>query len=125
MIRAMKLIYGLTMGRRPRLAIATVGLAILAAAPSLCLAGGGPENVIVVVNDQSWASKALANAFVRLRHIPPSNVVYVDDLSDIEQIELTELRIKVLARILRTIRQRGLEEQIDYIVYSSDFPTAI
>ena len=37
-------------------------------------AGGGPENVFVVVNSASWASQSVANHFIKLRDIPPVNV---------------------------------------------------
>ena len=41
-------------------------------------AGGGPENVLLVVNSASWASQAVANQYIRLRHIPAGNVCYLD-----------------------------------------------
>ncbi len=40
-------------------------------------AGIGPENVFVVVNASSPNSLAVANKFIELRKIPPSNVIYL------------------------------------------------
>jgi len=85
-------------------------------------AGGGPENVFVVVNSASWASQAVANQFVQLRHIPPNNVFYIDWDGGFEGIEVEAFRQKILAPVLTNIDLRKLGDQIDYIVYSSDFP---
>ena len=40
-------------------------------------AGGGPQNVVVVVNPHDPDSLAVANAYVELRGIPPTNVLYI------------------------------------------------
>ena len=94
-------------------------------APGRVLAGGGPENVAVVVNADSWASKAIANEYVTLRGIPPVNVVYLTGIGSIESINVETLRASVLAPVLQRLWERNLLEQIDYVVYSSDFPTAV
>lgn len=85
----------------------------------------GPENVAVVVNNQSWASRAIANEFVHLRNIPANNVVRLNSVPDIDQIDVDTFRAQILLPVLKTIEQRGLPNQIDYVIYSSDFPTAI
>jgi hypothetical protein len=46
----------------------------LAAVAARGLAGGGPENVFVVVNPNSPDSLAVANAFVACRDVPPINI---------------------------------------------------
>ena len=89
------------------------------------LAGGGAENVAVVVNRDSWASKAVANEFVRLRRVPPGNVVYLDGFPDFEEVDVHAFRRHILSPVLKTLQQRGLTPQIDYLVYSSDLPYAI
>ena len=88
-------------------------------------AGGGPENVLVVVNSRSWASLTVANHFCRLRRIPPSNVFYLDWPGSITTIDVETFRQKILAPIVEAIEMRRLGGQIDYVVYSSDFPYAI
>ena len=88
-------------------------------------AGGGPENVLVVVNSASWASQAVANHFVSLRHIPAGNVLYLDWTGDLEHVDAEAFRQKVLGPALEWIARRGIATQIDYIVYSSDFPSSV
>jgi hypothetical protein len=92
---------------------------------SCALAGGGPENVLLVVNSASWASQAVANQYIRLRNIPAENVCYLDWDAGFETTDIATFRQRILLPVLGKLHQRGLEGQIDYIVYSSDFPTAI
>jgi tetratricopeptide (TPR) repeat protein len=88
-------------------------------------AGGGPENVAVVVNAASWASLAVANQFVRLRHIPQANIIYLDQVPDIEQTDVDSFRERILRPAVQEIEGRGLGAQIDYLVYSADLPWRI
>ena len=88
-------------------------------------AGGGPENVLLVVNSASWASQAVANHFIQLRQIPPTNVVYLDWTGGFETVDGDTFRDKILSPVLDAVEKRGLWGQIDYIVYSSDFPYAV
>lgn len=88
-------------------------------------AAGGPENALVVINADSWASTAVANAYIAERGIPQANIVYLKDTPSFEQISVADFREKILQPIIRTVEQRGIARQIDYILYSSDFPTAI
>ncbi|KPJ71841.1 MAG: hypothetical protein AMS14_08940, partial [Planctomycetes bacterium DG_20] len=102
----------------------------LAALLACCLAaaaaaGGGPEHVAVVVNADSWASLAVANEYVRLRRIPPGHVVYLASLPSFELISVDDFRARVLAPVLRAIKDRNLADQIDCIAYSSDLPYAV
>ena len=69
-------------------------------------AGGGPENVAVVVNADSWASLAMANAFIHLRQIPASNVIYLEGFSDFEQIDVAQFRERILKPVFGTLQQR-------------------
>jgi uncharacterized protein (TIGR03790 family) len=92
----------------------------LAAAP--LLAGGGPENVLLVVNANSDSSKTIANHYIELRKIPPSNVVYIDWKGSLEDGSALNLRDKILHPVIKALDDRHLTPQIDYIVYSSDFP---
>ena len=92
---------------------------------SFALAGGGPENVIVVVNDESPSSKLIANHYIALRQIPDRNVVYLKNIPFRESIDYPFFENDILRPILRAIEDRGLAGSIDYIVYSADFPTTI
>ncbi|MGI9014980.1 MAG: TIGR03790 family protein [Phycisphaerales bacterium] len=103
--------------------ICTVFLAMTIAFAAL--AGGGPENVAVVVNSDSWASKAVANTYIHLRNIPPGNVVYLDDVPTFETISVDDFREKILGPTLQQLDVRKLAAQIDCIVYSTDLPYAV
>ena len=91
----------------------------------LSRAAGAPENTVVVVNRDSWASTYIANEYVRLRGIPQWNVVYLGDLASFETVPVEDFRLKILAPVLQTIESRGLATQIDAVLYSADFPTMI
>lgn len=56
---------------------------------------------------------------------PPVNVVYLHDLPSFEEIKVDQFRDLILKPILKTAEERGIAPQIDYILYSADFPTAI
>ncbi|MEL7497877.1 MAG: TIGR03790 family protein [Planctomycetota bacterium] len=88
-------------------------------------AGGGPENLLLVVNADSPSSKMIANYYIALRQIPSQNVVYLNGLPDSERTSLDEFRKRILKPVFEEIQNRGLANSIDYIVYSADFPTAI
>ncbi len=93
----------------------------------IAIAGGGPENVAVVVNSDSFASLAVANTFIRLRQIPPANLIHLPlgDLPDFETVDVATFRQRILRPALETLESRGLAAQIDYLVYSADIPYAI
>jgi uncharacterized protein (TIGR03790 family) len=110
-----------------RLASFAIALAVGLLLQRQALAGLAPENCLVVVNSESWASLTVANHFVKARQIPDCNIVCIpfklarqDDTTDVETF-----REKLLKPVLTAIKDRGLEKQIDCIAWSSDFPTAI
>ncbi len=92
---------------------------------NIALAGGGPENVMLVVNNSSDSSKLIANHYISLRSIPDRNVIYLNSIPFKEAIPLLEFERKILRPVLAAIEDRGLGGSIDYIVYSSDFPTTV
>jgi hypothetical protein len=102
------------------LALGLIGIASLPVAPAW--AGGGPENVLLLVNSNSVTSKTIANHYIQLRKIPPTNVVYVDWRGGLEECQGAQFRAKILNPAIAAIRERRLANQIDYIVYSCDFP---
>ena len=93
--------------------------------PAALFAGGGPENVLVVVNADSASSKMLANYYVAGRNIPAQNVVYLSGIPDKEIMDLKIFRDDILKPIIKEIETRKLASSIDYIVYSSDFPSIV
>jgi len=92
----------------------------------------GPENVLLVVNAESQDSRAIANRYVELRDIPTSNVVYLKGVSNLKGHKFGEestlswkFKKEILQPILKAIKDRGLENQIDCIAYSAGFPTRV
>lgn len=97
----------------------------LAAPAASARAGGGPENLFVVVNSTSSDSIAVANAFVAARGIPPINVFMLPWAGSKESVTLARFKDEILTPILKGIDSRRLAPQIDCVVYSSDFPWRI
>lgn len=108
----------------PRLA--SVACLLLAAAWSAAAqAGGGPENLFLVVNASSPDSVAVANAYADLRGIPPINVLMLPWRESTESVDIATFRSELLAPVLQAIDGRRLAPQINCVVYSSDFPWRI
>lgn len=93
--------------------------------PCAAWAGGGPENVLLVVNPRSEASLTIANHYVHLRQIPPKNVIYVPWDPAVEQTDIEKFRKDILAPVLKAAIGPGNSGRIDYVVYSSDFPWGV
>ena len=90
-----------------------------------CRAGGGPENVLLVVNPLSRDSMTIANHYCNLRQIPDINVLHLPWSGSREVISVETFRRQILQPIFKTIDDRRLARQIDYIVYSSGFPYGV
>lgn len=97
-------------------------LATLAAPATQAVAGGGPENVLLVVNELDDDSKTIANHYIRWRNIPAQNVLYIKWRGSQYNCTGERFRDELLVPILRTINERKLSLQVDYIVYSAGFP---
>ena len=52
------------------------------AAPSPLVAGGGGENMLLVVNPNDPASLQIANAYAALRDIPANNILFIAPPAD-------------------------------------------
>lgn len=110
----------------PRRAIGwgTIALVLLLVMQRATFAGGGPENLLLLVNSQSPTSRAVANYYAQLRSVPASNVVSLD-VPVSGKMTVDDFRTKILMPTLQAMASRGIAGQIDYIVYSADFPTQI
>ncbi len=104
--------------------IAVVGVLVLAVAGP-AWAGGGPENLLLVVNPQSPASLTIANHYIQLRQIPPANVVYLPWDPKAETTDIDAFRQRILRPVILATRKHRPADQIDYVVYSSDFPWGV
>jgi uncharacterized protein (TIGR03790 family) len=89
------------------------------------LAGGGPEGVLLVVNERSQGSLTIANHYARLRQIPADNLLYLRWDPKAQTTDIDTFRRQILTPVLDAIESRHLADQIDCVVYSSDFPWGI
>jgi len=89
------------------------------------LAGGGPENVFLVVNEHSLSSKLIANHYSDIRKIPENNILYLKEVPDKDVVSIEQFKELILQPILKEIALRRLDGTIDYIIYSSGFPTRV
>ena len=97
-------------------------LAVVSGLSSKCLAGGGPENVFLLVNSASRDSLTVANHYIDLRKIPPQNVFYLAWKRSPAGTWGGIFRAEILQPALEEINRRQLGGQIDYLIYSCDFP---
>jgi len=93
--------------------------------PAFSWADLGPENCVLVVNADSPDSVTVAAEYAALRHVPPCNVIALSGLPGQPIITVADFRALILQPVLDTIRRRGLEPQIDAIIYSCGFPYAV
>ena len=87
-----------------------------------------PESTLLVVNKESPDSIAIAERYVQLRNIPLVNVVYLRGITnnkklDFESSSSDAFEQQILNPILKAMKDRGIEDQIDCITYSAGFPT--
>lgn len=116
---------GSALRRLPGLCCLAATLLVSGLAVEPARGGGGPENLLLVVNPTSGDSIAVANAFIASRGLPPINVFMLPWAGDKEATTIGRFRDEIITPILRGIDARRLSTQIDMIVYSSDFPWRI
>lgn len=85
-------------------------------------AGGGPENLFLVINANSQNSMEVGNHYARLQNLPVSNVLHLPYEGDLESVSGDVFREQILKPIIEAINARGLAIQIDMITYSCDMP---
>ncbi len=105
--------------------VPVAGLLLACAWAGGARAGGGPENVFLVVNASSPDSVTVANAYAELRGIPPINVLMLPWQESTESVSIATFRSDLLDPVLQAIDGRRLAPQINCVVYSNDFPWRI
>lgn len=95
---------------------------LLSSTDSQSHAGGGPQNLALIVNPNDPNSLAVANCYVELREVPPCNVIYIPWTVDVRATSGAQFRDRILAPALKEMEQRGIAGQIDYLVFSSGYP---
>lgn len=100
-------------------------LLLLFLAASVAKAGTGPETTLLVVNADSPLSLTLANQWLETRPIPRSHVVWLHGIPNLGTISMEGFRSRILEPVQGFLKEEGLTEEIDTIVYSADFPYAV
>ncbi len=88
-----------------------------------------PHRVAVLVNENSQASKMIANHFAALHGVPGENLIYLDLPKSMTtgrtECSPEEFRTLIYEPAQRTIDTRGLNDQILAWIYSVDFPIRV
>ena len=96
-----------------------VGLGLMAV--SYGWAGGGPQNVLVVVNDNSRDSQEIGKYYSELHGVSELNICHIRTTTNYS-ITLTAFSNEIRGPVLGYIASSGLSNQIDYVVLSRDIP---
>ncbi len=96
-------------------------LAFLLLPVPILRAGGGPWNVLLLVNDKSSASRQVGEHYAKARGLDPKNVLH---LSFPPAAEMPYWDYEKLIRepVRAYLEESGLKNQIDYIVATMGFP---
>lgn len=95
-----------------------VGVCLAASIVGQALAGGTPENVILIIDPTNATSMYVGNYYARARNIPASNILYLRSYAT----SYAQFNERSLAGFQGTIDGRGLADHADYAVLSpSDF----
>jgi len=84
-------------------------------------AGGGPKNVLLVVNDNSPVSQSIASYYKAKRGIPDRNLCHVQCSTD-EWVSKTDCESTIVGPIRSFIENSGVHNRIDYIVLTKGMP---
>ncbi len=87
-------------------------LALLPLASAAALAGGSPENMLVLVDPSRPDALELANYYQNARQIPAANILYIDPTAS-DYSTFVDRNLDMLFGYLDTV---GLRDHIDYII---------
>lgn len=106
---------------RPLISVLLAALAGICL-PGICVGGGGPKNVLLVVNDNSPISQSIAAYYQQKRGIPAKNVCHIR-CSTSEYTSKSDCENNIVAPIRDYINNTpGLHDRIDYIVLTKGIP---
>jgi len=106
---------------RTRLCI-SAGIAFLLFFSVRLFAGGGGLNVAVVVNQNSTNSVQLGNYYCERRGVPPQNLLRINWPGGNAAWTRSDFETTLLTPLVNMLSNRGLTNQIDYVVLSMDIP---
>ncbi len=84
----------------------------------------GPENVALVINDQSAASQRVGDYYAAKRAIPASNVIHIR-VADSETIDRIRYGLLIERPIAEALTRQGLQDRILYLVLTKGIPLRI
>jgi uncharacterized protein (TIGR03790 family) len=115
----------LAVSNYPMLTIPFRTLAVLTLAAALAPAQPATgHNVLIVVNDNSSVSRSIAEYYAVRRGIPQTNICHIR-ASEEETIPRSEYDLQIAAPVAKYLRQKGLVEQVLYIVTTMGVPLRI
>ena len=85
----------------------------------------GRGQVAVVYNAESWASRTVAQAWMRLRGIPAEQAIAVEGIPWRESMALDDCQRRIFAPVDAELRRRGLADAVSVIAYAPDLPLAL
>ncbi len=95
-----------------RLAGCAFSLVIVLMVSLRAVAGGGPENVLLVIDPANAESTRVGHYYKQARQIPDANVLYMQPTTN-SYIDFVDFQLDAF---LGTMAQRGITETIDYVV---------
>ncbi len=84
----------------------------------------GPENVLLVVNENSEESKAIARYYAEKRKIPPRNICRIRTGEE-ESIDRSTFERQILKPVAEYLKTNSLQDQILYIVTTRGLPLVV
>jgi uncharacterized protein (TIGR03790 family) len=84
----------------------------------------GPQNVLLVVNDNSSVSRSIGEYYTHRRSIPQSNICHIRSSAG-EEITRADYDQTVALPIRRCLETKGIVESILYIVTTKDVPLRV
>ncbi len=85
------------------------------------VAGGGPQNVLVVANRNQPESQALANYYAQQRGIPGRQILHLDAPTS-NSVTTSVFSNSLEGPIFAYLAETGLDSQIDYLVLAGQLP---
>ena len=98
-------------------------LAIWLCAPARVL-GQSPENVAVIINDNSEDSRRIGDYYAKTRGLPPANVLRIQTTTG-ESIERSEFVRTIERPLSLAIRRAGLQDRLLYLVLTKGVPLRV
>ena len=85
------------------------------------IAGGGPQNLLIVVNDNSRRSLELGRYYAEMRGVPEQNICHIRVATN-ESADTVTYSNDVRAPVIAYLGSAGISNQIDVIAFSMDIP---